>query len=153
MDYLDNVLEIIDLYKHLGERVLTNGTRLVAPMPQIAPEAWLHAVYGPLSSSGVQRIEKELGCEVPAVFSDYLQRCNGMWLFSGAFSIYGLRSSYERTGDAAWQPFDLSTPNVEERPRGSKTSFFFVGGYSDDGSNLFIDRTDNKAYRCKQRST
>jgi hypothetical protein len=153
MDYLDNILQIIDSYKHLGERVLSNGTRLVGRAPHIAPEAWLHEVYRPLSDQEVCRVETELGRTMPPEFSSFLQRCNGLGLFSGSLSIYGLRSSYERTGDAVWQPFDISTPNVDERPRGSKTSFLFVGGYSDDGSQLYIDGADLKVYRCKQRTT
>jgi hypothetical protein len=152
MDYLEIVLQTIDSYKHLGERVLSNGTRLVGHVPHIAPEAWLHEVYRPLSDKEVRKAETALHCTMPAVFSDFLQRCNGLGLFSGSLSIYGLRSSYERTGDAVWQPFDISTPNVDERPRGSKPSFLFVGGYSEDGSKLYIDNVDLKVYRCKQRS-
>jgi hypothetical protein len=133
-------------------RVLSNGTRLVGHVPHIAPEAWLHQVYRPLSDQQVRKIETELRSTLPMVFSDFLQRCNGLGLFSGCLSIDGLRTSYERTGDAVWQPFDILTPNVDERPRGSKPSCLFVGGYSDDGSRLYIDNADLKVYRCERRS-
>ena len=48
------------------------------------------------------------------------------------------------------EPYDLRTPNVEERPPGVHTSAFFIGGY-DDGDLLYIDtERDGATVRCSR---
>ncbi|MDH0863811.1 hypothetical protein [Mitsuaria sp. GD03876] len=84
-------------------------------------------------------------------FREFLAHTNEVNLFSGHLAIYGLRATYDRTGDAAWQPFALEAPNVQERPRGAKDSYFFIGGYFDDGSRLALDCETLKVIRLPQR--
>jgi hypothetical protein len=151
MDYLDRVISIMESYRHLGERVLDNGTRLIGRVPHVAPEARLQLVFAPLTAADIAIVEEEIGMTVPGVFSEFLQRCNGIRLFSDRLNIDGLRRSFARSGDAVWQPFSIRTPNVDERPRGALDTFFFVGGYGADGSRLYIDSSDMRVYRCKQR--
>ncbi len=153
MDYLERVVNLIDSYSCLGQRILDNGTRLIGHAPHIAPEAWLHIVFPPLGSREVSFIEDDVGESLPATFSFFLQRCNGLSLFSDSLNIYGLRKSFARTGDSVWQPFSIKTPNVDERPRRSKPSYFYIGGYRWDGSLIFIDKDTEHVYRCKQRNT
>jgi hypothetical protein len=152
MDYFDRVLEIMERATHLGVRLLENGTRLIGHVPHVAPEAWLHVVFPPLSARHVKQVEKDIGNTLPDSFASFLMRSNGLSLFSSRLSIDGLRWSYARSGDAAWQPFDIITPNILERPRHSKNSFIFIGGYGSDGSLLYIDNSTFKVYRCSNRS-
>src|SRR5205823_4209427 len=88
-------------------QLLTTGrvpgyvTRLIGHVPHVAPEAWLHAIFPGLTAQQVDQISNYLGVPVPAVFSLFLQRCNGLRLFS-KISIDGLRRNYSRTGDDIW---------------------------------------------------
>ena len=152
MDYLDQVIAIIDRYDSLGTRVLDNGTRLIGRAPHVAPEAWLQAVFVRLTEPDLNALTLALGRPIPPTFAAFLRRCNGLSLFSDSLAIFGFRTDYARTGDSVWQPFSLVTPNVPERPRHAKPSFLFVGSYSFDGSLVYVDAADGKAYRCARRS-
>jgi hypothetical protein len=152
VDYLDRVMQVIDSYRHLGERALPNGTRLVGHVPHVAPEAWLHSVFAPLRTDDVREVEWLLGRPIPAVFATFLSRSNGIRLFSDSLSIDGLRRSFIRVGDEARQPYSIMTTNRDERPRYSKHSYLYIGGYSYDGSLLYIDETDMRVYRCRKKS-
>jgi hypothetical protein len=153
MDYLDKVLQIVETYRHLGERTLYDGTRLVGHVPHVAPQAWLHSIYAPLSGRAVAALEARLECTIPTVFGDFLQRCNGLHLFSAQLHIGGSQDAVTRIGDEGlWKPFDLGIPNLYERPTGAKPTFFFIGGYQQDGSHLYIDAADRRVHRCKMRT-
>jgi hypothetical protein len=152
VDYFPIVVNIMEANGNLGVRVLPNGTRLIGHVPHVAPEAWLHLLFPPLSAAQVQNIERDIGNSLPNVFSAFLLKANGLSLFSGSLSIDGLRFSHERSGDAVWQPFSIITPNVTERPRSSKASFVFIGGYRCDGSLLYIDKATSNVFRCKSKS-
>lgn len=142
----------MESYGHLGQRTLPNGTRLIGHVPSVAPEAWFQCIYHPLRIEEIKYVEEDVGSPVPVVFSTFLQKCNGLSLFSYSLSIYGLRKSFSRTGDAVWQPFSIKTPNIDERPRYSQPSFFYLGGYRLDGSLLYIDTISHKVFRCKRRT-
>jgi hypothetical protein len=153
MDYLDTVLETMNQYTHLGTRILGNGTTLIGHVPHLAPEAWLHTIFTPLNSEELNQVASAVGGKIPSVFASFLLRCNGLRLFSCSVTIDGLRTSFARTGDAVWQPFSIRTPNVDERPRWAKPTFFFVGGYQWDGSLLYLDNSNQQVFRCRTKSS
>jgi len=148
MEEFTKVLSILDRANVLGSRTLENGTRLIGPAPHVAPSAWLHQVFAPLSDREIVQVEQQVQRPLPLNFKDFLKVSNGLRIFSGSLNIYGLRSSYVRSGDAVWQPFSIDTPNTSERPKDAKESYVFVGGYSQDGSKLVIDTETSKAFRC-----
>src|SRR5262249_50871758 len=120
--------------------------------PHIAPEAWLHELFAPLKKTEIATAEENIGYSIPKDFAEFLLAYNGLNLFSTSLSIYGIRKKNVRSGDDVWQPFDLSTPNVFERPSDSTDSQFFIGGYNWDGSKLFIDNRNRKVFRCTRDS-
>lgn len=152
MDYFDRVVEILRSYETVGVRILENGTRLIGHVPHVAPEAWLHGLFPPLSATDIVRMESELGIQIPRMLSEYYARSNGMYAFSHHLYIRGIRRSFSRVGDDAWQPFSIRTPNVDERLRNAKPTSLFIGGYQPDGSKLFIDVADARVYRCGKLS-
>lgn len=136
--------------RKLGDHTTSFGAHLYGHVPHVAPAAWLHATYKGLSQEEISALENRLCRALPPEFSRFLSWSNGLNLFSGSLAIYGVRSSYERAGDAAWQPFAIEPPNLQERPRGAKSSHLFVGGYFDDGSRLVIDCETSKVFRLPQ---
>ncbi len=151
MDYVDRVFEILESYADLGVRVLDHGTRLIGHVPHVAPEAWFHEIHAPLSAFEIAQLESDLGIEFPKVYADFLQRTNGLGAFSNHLYLTGLRKSFTRKGEGVWQPFSIRTANDVERPRKSKPSYLFVGGYEPDGSLLYIDTASDRVYRCSER--
>lgn len=152
MDYFDRILETIATYEMIGVRVLQDGAKLTGHVPHVAPLAWFHQVFPPLTLGEIQRIEANIEIAIPDVFSAFLQKANGLYIFSGDLYIRGLRRNYSRSIEAVWQPFSILTPNVDERPRNAKKTHLFIGGYEPDGSQLYIDVSDQSVYRCTQRS-
>ncbi len=152
MDYFERILEIVASYESLGVRSLADGTKLTGHVPHVAPQAWFQQVYPALDQFEIERLEESVGIKFPQVFVDFLKRANGLYLFSGHLYICGVRKNFSRSIEAAWQPFSIFTPNIDERPRGAKPAFLFVGGYESDGSQLYIDTSDLSVCRCSARS-
>lgn len=150
--HFEKVLQVVDQARRFGSRTLADGTLLAGHVPHVAPEAWFHQVFPPLSEADVVQLEREiLRRAIPPAYRAFLTGCsNGLRLFSGSLSLYGLRRNYIRTGDAVWQPFAIETPNLYERPRDASNSCFFIGGYNWDGSRLYIE--GEEVFRCSRRS-
>lgn len=144
----DHVMNVVRKAECLGTRELTTGVRLVGHVPHVAPEAYLHLVFPPLDSAQIEKIEEALGRSLPQSLAVLLTKANGLDLFSSSLSINGLRHNYSRTGDEAWQPFDIITPNVHERPPEMDSSFVIFGSYDSDGSLLTISEDSLEIFRC-----
>jgi hypothetical protein len=48
-----------------------------------------------------------------------------------------------------WQPFDITIPNIYERPKNIPKDVLMIGCFSDDGSKLCIN-TDGSVFRCSK---
>lgn len=131
----------------LGCRTAANGAVLIGHVSHVAPEAWLHELYPPLSQSEISDAEVDCGVSFPESYRHFLLCTNGAKLFSGSIAIFGKRISYVRSGDDVWQPFSIVTPNRVERPREAMTYHLFVGSYKYDGSHICIDTRDGRTFR------
>jgi hypothetical protein len=152
MGPFDSVREVIEQAKSFGYRELKSGARLFGHVPHVAPEAWLHQVYAPLSERDCDLLEQKVEQPLPVEFREFLSIANGLGLFSNTLSIYGQRASYGRSGDEVWQPFSIVDANTFDRPRHAKQNQLIVGSYRSDGSLVFIDGNDGHAYQTRARS-
>ena len=122
------VIRTISKWSARGEKVLSTGVRLVCPTPHVAPEAWLHVLFPPLAPEKIAETERKLGALLPEDFKKFLMQANGLMLFSYRIDVFGVRETWVRTGDAAWQPHDLVNHNYETgRPAGSPAEVIFFG--------------------------
>jgi hypothetical protein len=153
MQHMKEVLSILRRFEHLGTRSLPNGTQLIGHVPHLAPEAYLHVVFPGLKKTDLSRMEMEIGRSFSPSLLELYSSCNGMTLFSGSLALYGLRTSYARTGDAVWQPFSIAIPNVDERLDGADQDAVFFGTYDWDGSLLYTSPKSPVVYRCTRDST
>ena len=150
---LARVLAIVDRARVLGVRRLDNGAELVGHVPHVAPEAWFHLLFPPLEEGEITELERNLGMSLDRVFHDFLSQHNGISLFSDSLAVYGVRKMLGRRGDALWgQPYDILTPNREERPRNARREHLIVGSYEDDGSLVVIDTRDSSTFRSDRDS-
>jgi len=143
-------LDILKSYNCLGERHLEDGTLLIGHAPHIAPQAWLHCIYPPLSDKELCDLENELNESMPDSYRLFLKNTNGLNVFNTTFNLYGLRKNYKRDVVSVWQPFDILTPNRLERPGNAKRNFLFIGSYNWDGSLLYIDRNFGNVHVCNR---
>ncbi len=150
MNYFEEIKKELFKYKRLGEETVPEtGALLIGHAPHIAREAWLHKIYPVLSNNDITSLETNLQTTIPTVYKYFLQQySNGLNLFVAEFSLDGLRKELGRSVAASRQPFDLSIPNIDERPDNARDSYFFIGGYSWDCSKLYIDKETNKVHYC-----
>jgi hypothetical protein len=141
------LLNALEEARSFGYRELADGTRLFGRVPHVAAEAWFHAVFPGLNEEQLQELKGKLACAIPAQLEQFLRSANGLSLFSGSLSLYGLRRDYRRDVDNVWQPFDLVTPNVDERPKSLSEHWLIVGGYRADGSRLYVTSQEPQVYR------
>ncbi|MGQ0715350.1 MAG: SMI1/KNR4 family protein [Gemmatimonadaceae bacterium] len=149
---LTAVYATVDAARSLGIQQLNDGTELVGRVPHVAPQAWLHILFAGLAPEELEQVEQDVGRPLDPALARFLRHLNGLSLFSDSLSISGLRKRNRRKDLTDWQPFSIRAPNMLERPRDAKETYLFVGSYSSDGSRLYIDTVDGRAYRCSRDS-
>ena len=135
-------------------RVMENGARLLVHTPHVAPRAYLHSIFPPLSSIEIFDLDVSVGEVLSEDYRTLLSESNGLELFSNALSIYGLVTENRRSVDAVLkQPFDIVSPNVDEYPRFAAEGHCIIGSFKTDGSLILTDiltpsivRVDRDAY-------
>lgn len=95
-------------------------------------------------------MENGLGKPLPGAYREFLAVSNGVDLFIAQLAVYGMRFSYDRTVDAAAQPFDLRHLNEELSPDRIPDSWLLIGAYCSDGSRVYADTgsTSDEVFRC-----
>lgn len=146
MKLYSEILRFVSQYAALGTEKRRGG-KVFGRAIHIAPEAWLHYLIDGLEGSEIKELEDSINLKFPLVYRSFLKEYNGLIIFNGVLSFYGKRFHYNRSSDDI-QPFDILTPNIEERPLGLKKSDLIIGNYDEDGSLLLIDSITNKVYRC-----
>ena len=149
---IETLVAVVCAAEPLGSRVLPDGTRLIGAIPHVGPDAWLHALFSGLKGPEIRELEGSLGGPLPGELRKFYRRFNGLSLFNDALSIFGHRKKLGRTGDAAWQPYSILTPNGPERPPDAPPGVLFIGGYGWDGSLVCVAPPDNRVVRCFKTS-
>lgn len=146
-DLFKEVVQTMSRWSAMGEKLLSNGVRLICPTPHVGPEAWLHVLFPPLAPQKIEDMERKLGVPLPDDFKDFLRRANGVMLFSYRISVWGVRETQARTGDEAWQPYNLVSHNHEtDRPDGSPEDVVYFGS-ADGGDTWCFFEFDEESYR------
>lgn len=135
-----------------GKEVSENGALMYGHVPHIAPLAWFHIVYPGLDEPALAQLEAKLNRPIPSEYRDLLRTANGLSLFSGSLALYGLRTDYSRRVSIRL-PFDLSVPNVKERPRSADPTWFIFGFYDADGSHAYLDPKVGAVFRGTRNLT
>lgn len=150
MEYVRYIQALIEEQAALGvveEEVVSRYGHI----PQVAPEAYNIYMFFPLTEEKLTQVEDSIGRAVPLQYRIFLtQVSNGMHIFDSGLSLYGLQGNISR-GQGTQGPFDLSDPNVYERPRNADSGCFFFASYCKDGSRLYMKDDSEKVYYCGRR--
>ena len=150
MEYVKYIQALIEEQKALGA-VEGEVVSKYGHIPQLAPEAYNVYTFAPLTDEQLALLERVLNREVPKQYRTFLTHVsNGMHIFHRCLSLEGLQGSINRKLGIQG-PFDLSIPNVYERPSNADASCFFIGGYSYDASKLYMKDDSDKVYYCARR--
>lgn len=150
MEYIQHIQALIEEQAVLGvdkgEVVSKYGH-----IPQLAPEAYNIYMFSPLTDEQLAPLERVLNQEVPKQYKIFLTLfSNGMHIFHRCLNLFGLQEGLDRRGRFQG-PFDLSIPNVYERPSNADSNCFFLGSYSYDGSLLYLKDDASTVYYCARR--
>ena len=150
MEYVRYIQALIEEQKALGA-VEGEAVSEYGHIPLIAPEAYNIYTFAPLTDERLALVEQNIGREIPCQYRTFLTHVsNGMHIFNRCLNLYGLQGVLDRRGDFQG-PFDLSIPNVYERPSNADASCFFLGSYSYDASLLYIKDDVSTVYYCARR--
>ena len=115
-------------------------------IPRIAPEAYNIYTFAPLTEERLALVEQNIGREIPCQYRTFLTHVsNGLFIFHRGLFLYGHQGRMKRELGIQG-PFDLSDPNVHERPKNADKSCFFFASYSKDGSRLYMKDDSDKVY-------
>ena len=150
MEYVKYIQALIEEQKALGA-VEEEMVSRYGHIPLIAPEAYNIYTFTPLTEERLALVEQNIGREIPCQYRTFLTHVsNGMHIFHRCLSLEGLQGSINRKLGIQG-PFDLSIPNVYERPSNADASCFFFGSYSYDASLLYIKDDVSTVYYCARR--
>jgi hypothetical protein len=108
-------------------------------VPLVAPEAYLHIIYKPVSKDIVLNSARRM--KIPKIFIDFLSKQNGARLFSGSLLIFGVIRSGSLVRRDSPPPLNIEFENSDNNGFDSDR-YLAVGGYGYDGSTICIDRSD-----------
>jgi hypothetical protein len=145
--------EQMSRFSFLGEEKTSNGTMLYGKAPHIGSKAFLHTIYPPLTDNEILSMGRIIGKKIPEHLANLYRECNGLHYFVDTLSIDGLRIGSGRNFDTFYQPYDLTTPNVDERLEDADDDFIFFGGYDWDGSLLYTKTKNKEIYLCSPDSS
>ncbi|WP_322084994.1 SMI1/KNR4 family protein [Burkholderia sp. BCC1999] len=135
-------------FSSLGEDVAKNGTVLYGKCPHIGKDAYLHTLYPALTDAEIKILEEQIERKLPQQLVDFYGECNGFHYFVDTLIVYGLRSIAGRGADAFYQPYDMRTPNVDERIRDADEDAIFFAWYDWDGSLVYTRKNESAIYMC-----
>ena len=120
-------------------------------IPQLATDAYNIYTFASLTEGQLAQVEQNIGREIPYQYRTFLTHVsNGLYLFHRGLFLYGHQGSIKKE-QGVQGPFDLSDPNVYERPKNADKSCFFFASYSKDGSRLYMKDDSDKVYYCARR--
>ena len=150
MEYIRYIQALIKEQKALGAVEEERGSRY-GHIPQIAPEAYNIYTFAPLTEERLALVEQNIGREIPCQYRTFLTHVsNGMHIFHRCLSLLGLQGSINRKLGIQG-PFDLSIPNIYERPSNADSNCFFFVWYSYDVSLLYMKDDVSTVYYCARR--
>jgi hypothetical protein len=142
MNYRSYITIHTNPYRKNGVELLENGTELICRTPHIAPLAWCHKIFPPLHEKYIYDLEKQMRLNIPPDYQNFLKDTNGINLFSSGLKLYGMRFNFNRNLYDVWQPFDIITPNTNERPKILSDDILIIGSAYDGSKIAIIGRND-----------
>jgi hypothetical protein len=127
------------------------GSMRVGKLPHVGGHAYLHVIFPPRPDEEISDLLVASGLDVPQSVLSFLREINGAILFQGALSLYGLRGEISRDPELR-KPFDLIEANTLMRPKGASAGDFFIGGYNEDASRVYLKADGTKVYRRDRKS-
>jgi SMI1 / KNR4 family (SUKH-1) len=141
----EDFLEILKSHKHLGTKIFPDGSIAIAHVPHVAPVAYFHRLFAPLSIAEIETLQDELEYDFPPALVMFYNLHNGLGIYSDDLNIYGQRRNWQRTDmeAAVQQPYSIQDSNNYNWPKMASDDSLVIGSIGPDKSPITIDRLGN----------
>ena len=143
------LIDFADRYSANGNITYNNGALGFGHAVFIAPLAYLHKIFPPLEGDVEQKVYDQVGVSPPTAYAEFLSQCNGANFFIATLGLNGVVGMVSRDPYAP-TAFRLETDNRYEAPKNLPSDAIIIGGYSKDGSYVYIQPDGTVSY-CKPR--
>lgn len=146
-----SVLAIVDRYRTAQDQDFASGARLVCPLPWIHQNAWLHRVMPPCSEDGIATLAPSTITQPPEELAEFLRCANGLSLFNGSLTVYGVRGDFSRNMETALVlPYDLADHHIAWSRHFSRDDFL-IGTIGPDADPCVWRAADGRIDRITQQ--
>ena len=141
--FSEKILAPLAAWSALGEATNEMGTRLIGHAPHIAPKAYVHVMYAPLSDQQLEEFRVQVGRAIPRQLLQFLGFANGLSLFLGnQFRVFGYVPLERRASSSVYHyPSSILMANGVARPTGLYPADVIVGWYEEDSSRVCIQES------------
>lgn len=150
LDAISTMRATFDRRKGIGHIIQKNGTQLSGHLPNIAPKAYLHALYTGIGDRTIRKLESDLDRKIPSELKLLYSQNNGFNFFHGGINLFG--SSYGQTFSMDERlPFSLVNGNFPlKTPPETTKKILYIGTYGLDSSLVYVDTSTGKVHRTKR---
>ena len=142
-EFENQIIRLLTAWTHLGDMTNKMGTRLIGHVPHVAPKAYLHVIFAPLSEEDNNALSEALGRPLPEQLHRFLSFANGMMIYSGSIRVMGYEKNYKFHSLAVYDfPPSILSRNVHARMKGLSDAAVIVGFYKEDGSYVSIEEDE-----------
>lgn len=126
--FTEVVLPQLEAASNAGDSTNEMGTRLIGHAPEIAPRAYVHVMYAPLTEDALRELRERLKRPIPREYEAFLAKANGLSLFTGSLRVLGYVPMNNRADTSVYSyPTNVLIPNVTARLRGLTHEAVVVG--------------------------
>lgn len=145
--FLENIVTPLLRSSNEGDTKSETGTQLIGHAPEIAPKAYIHSIYKPLTKNELIEFKERIPKELPLQVEKFLMLANGLMLFNGEIRVFG----YVPIERVAATKIHNYPPNILVSNESIlKIDLFAIGWYQSDQSNVFL-LSDGKVVRVDEQ--
>jgi hypothetical protein len=146
----ERTMSLLHSWNHLGINLNAEPAILIGKVPHAGSAAWMHKIYAPLNDREIHTLQGNLDFELPNDLVQLYKNANGLNLFSDLFSIWGLRTNFNRSSEIHL-PYNLISHSGKAR-LDFNPNWFCFGSSEKNENNLFYDfsKKDNRIYETKR---
>jgi len=149
-DFRKALLQKLARWDSLGHRITPSGAVQIGHVPHVAPLAWFHELYPPISEADRASLAKSIPGYQRSQLGFVHAAFNGLNLFSSNFFLFGKRKNFDRTSGDAF-PWDLQSTYSSNKRRLPPDSLIVGGSHALPHGIYFVEKSDGSVDALDRR--